>query len=581
MSLATTRPILVALGPEAQALRLLHRAFWMARETGRPWIAVHISVPETEDEDDADMARLWLQEAERLGAGTQWRVARTIATGLLEALRSEDAGDLLVGRTEGRWPWVRLGHALAQELGRRATDCQIHAVPIEPDVRHPLRMPPRSEWIGAAAASLLILGASTGLGWILPPEQPLPAVFLLFLLGTAFVAERYGLLFGAGAVALSALSFDLVFDSHPRSLDVGNWPLMGLFLAVLALGQYGVALSERTKDQAQALRRREALMAALLLLGSQLARATDRDEVGSILAQLAPRMLHRAVHLREGSAEGEPPIAVEGPPLDTQGEDLCQAMGAQVALALERIEAQQALQKSRIAQETDQVRASLLEAIGHDLRTPLAAIQGAASSLLLDPTAPHGRDLLAMICSESERLGTLLNNLLDLTRLESLTDVPHRDWIALDEVAASALRRLGLETSRVTLELTEDLPLLQGDGVLLEQLVLNLVINALRHAPASPVRLWLKAAPGWVHLVVEDQGPGIPDALKQRVFDKFYRMPGRSADGGVGLGLAICEAVVRLHGGHIGVEDAPGGGARFCVALPAAPSPDVPPEHLP
>ncbi len=572
------RPILVALGPEAQALRLLHRAFWMARETGRPWIAVHVAVVDTEDEDEADQARLWLQEAERLGAETRWVEARTIATGLQDTIRQESAADLLVGRTEGHWLWVRLGHALAQEMERRGLDCRIHAVTLEPDVRHPLRLPPRSERFGAAAASLMILGASTGLGWILPPEQPLPAVFLLFLLGTALVAERFGLIFGAGAVALSALSFDLVFDTRQGSLEVGNWPIMALFLAVLALGQYGVALSERSRDQARALRRREAMMAALLMLGSQLARATDRQEVASILQRLAPPMLRRVVTLHTEAPDGASPLAIEGPPLDAHGEDLLQAMGAQVALALERIEAQEALQRSRVAQETDQVRASLLEAIGHDLRTPLAAIQGAASSLLLDPDAPHRRDLLTMVCGEAERLGTLLNNLLDLTRLESLTDIPHRDWIALDEMAASALRRSGAEAGRVVLEVAEGLPLLRGDGVLLEQLVLNLLANAFRHAPGSPVQVQLHAEAGHLRLDVEDQGPGIPGDLKRRVFDKFFRMPGRAADGGVGLGLAICEAVVRLHGGRIWVENPPGGGTRFCVALPASASPELPPE---
>lgn len=575
------RPILVALGPEAQALRLLHRAFWMAREAGRPWIAVHVAVLDTESEDEGDQARLWLQEAERLGASARWMEARTIATGLQEAIRATGATDLLVGRTEGHWPWVRLGHALAQEMERRSADCRIHAVPLEPGVRHPLRMPPRSEWIGAAAASLMILGASTGLGWILPPEQPLPAIFLLFLLGTAFIAERYGLVFGAGAVALSALSFDLVFDSHRGSLDVGNWPLMALFLAVLALGQYGVALSERMRDQTRTLRRREALMAALLMLGSLLARATCRADVEAILDRLAPRMLRRRVTLSPDPPEGASPLAVDGPPLDAHGEDLLQAMGAQVALALERIEAQEALQAARLAQETDQMRASLLEAIGHDLRTPLAAIQGAASSLLLDPDAPHRRDLLAMVCSEAERLGALLNNLLDLTRLESLRDVPHRDWIALEEVVASALRRIGSDAARVVLEAPEDLPLLQGDGVLLEQLVLNLLANAFRHAPGSAVRMRLHGDGSQVQLEVEDQGPGIPDDLKRRVFDKFFRLPGRAADGGVGLGLAICDAVARLHGGRIWVEDVACGGARFCVALPAEPSPALPPEPAP
>lgn len=572
------RPILVALGPEAQALRLIHRAFWLAREQGRPWVALHISVPEAEDGEEADQARLWLLEAERLGAETRWIEARTVAAALQEAVRGCDAGDLFVGRTEGHWPWVRVGPSLAQELERRALPCRLHVVALPAEVRHPLRLPPRDTWFGAALACLLILGACTGVGWILPPEQPLPAIFLLYLLGTAFIAERYGLAFGAGSVACAALCFDLVFDSHPKSLQVGDWPTLALFLAVMALGQYGVALTERMRDQGRVLRRREAMGAGLHLFSSRLASVRTRDDLEAVLAQVAPRLLRRSVAL---SPTDLPPLQVQGPPLDPPGEDLLQAMGAQVALTLERLDAQATLERSRLAQETDRMRASLLEAIGHDLRTPLAAIQGAASSLLLDPDVPHRRDLLSMVCSEAQRLGTLLNNLLDLTRLESLDAIPLQDWIALEEVAASALHRSGVEAEHITLQVAEGLPLVRGDGALLEQLVVNLLTNAARHAPGSPVAVALRPMDPGVRLEVSDRGPGIPDTLKQRVFDKFFRLPGRATDGGVGLGLAICEAIVRLHGGALWVEDAPGGGATFCVSLPAPPVPALPEEELP
>ncbi len=569
------RPLLVALGPEATALRLIHRAFWMARETGRPWMAVHVAVGGKEDAEEDDQARLWLQEAERLGGHARWVEARTIAGGLQEVARTIGASDLVVGKTQGHWPWVRLGHALAQELQRRCQDLRITVVPLESEVRHPLRLPRGPEWVGAAAASLMVLGACTGVGWILPPEQPLPAIFLLYLLGTALVAQRYGLLFGAGAVAASAFAFDLVFDSRPGSLTVGNWPMMALFLAILAMGQYAVALSERLRDQARALRRREALMASMLLLGTQLARATDRSQVEATLAQVAPRLLHRPVEVR---LEAPEPLRVAGPPLAPHQEDLREAMGAQVALALERLEAEAALQKAQLAQETERIRSGLLEAIGHDLRTPLAAIQGAASSLLLRPVDPQARDLLTMVCGEAERLGTLLGNLLDLTRLESLSEVPNQDWIALEEVVDCALRRAGADPGRVQVELPESLPLVRADGVLLEQLVLNLLVNAQRHAPEGPVLLRLRALPEALRLEVEDRGPGIPDELKLRVFDKFFRLPRRGSDGGVGLGLAICEAVVRLHGGRIWVEDVPSGGARFCADLPRCEAPSVPEE---
>ena len=253
----------------------------------------------------------------------------------------------------------------------------------------------------------------------------------------------------------------------------------------------------------------------------------------------------------------------------------------QIALALERLRWLEEARKAQLESETERMRSTLLGAIGHDLRTPLAAIHGAAGSLLLpsDMSDSTRRDLLTMIQEESERLAQLLGNLLDLTRLESGAIQVQKEWQPLEEVVGSALG--GLERRQgalpVQVELPESLPLVPLDAALIEQVLVNLLTNAQRHAPGREIDLRAWEEPGWVHLEVADRGPGIPANLQERIFDKFFRLP-EAGEGGVGLGLAICRAIAQAHGGRIQVQDRPGGGSSFRLALPLDGTPPPPPE---
>lgn len=620
----------MALGPEAQAIRLIHAGFWSAREQGRPWVAAHVDLPGEEAALERNQARLWLQEAERLGAEPLWIQAHTVVAGLQEVVRRTGAETVLMGRTPGHWPWNRLGHSLSQELQRRMPSVQVVPLPFGPELDPSPWLPPRGRRMGALLASVMVLGACTGLGALLPEGQPLPAVFLLFLLATAFIAQEWGKAFAAGSIAASAVIFDLVFDSAPGSLVVGNPLLMALFLAILLVGQLAVALADRLERQVRLTRRREALLTALLLLGGNLAEAEDAEAVAQALTTVGGRILGRPVALlvpegrgfrrlpggdpvdldpsllcaqahpggpdlvrRDGAAllpltspEGlagliEVASPSEAAPVTEADEDLLRAFAVQIALALERVGALAMARRAEMARETERLRSSLLGAVGHDLRTPLAGIHGAASSLLLEPEAlpPHARDLLLMIREESDRLAQLLSNLLDLTRLGSGVLRPEKEWVALDELVASALARAEARFGRldVRLALPADLPLVPADGVLLEQLLLNLLLNARRHAPDSEVEVRAWAEEASLELEVADRGPGIPPDCRDRVFEAFFRLPGRHQDGGVGLGLAICQAIAQVHGGRIWVEDRDGGGARFRLSLPLeGPPPEGP-----
>jgi two-component system sensor histidine kinase KdpD len=227
---------------------------------------------------------------------------------------------------------------------------------------------------------------------------------------------------------------------------------------------------------------------------------------------------------------------------------------------------------------TEELRSSLLSSVSHDLRTPLAAITGAVSALRDEATgtdASERRELLDTVAEEAGRLERLLANLLDMTRLESGGLEPKREWVPLEEIVGSALGRLETQLAgrEVRTEIPAELPLAFGDPVLLEQLVLNLLENAVKHTPpGTPVEIRALAGDGVLELEVADRGPGLAPGDETRIFEKFQR-GARAGPGGVGLGLAICRGIAIAHGGSIHAENRPGGGALFRLLLPLLEAP--------
>jgi K+-sensing histidine kinase KdpD len=232
--------------------------------------------------------------------------------------------------------------------------------------------------------------------------------------------------------------------------------------------------------------------------------------------------------------------------------------------------------------EAEFLRNTLLSSVSHDLRTPISAVIGAAGLLevadekRLPPSARA--ELLAVICAESERMERLVNNLLDMTRLESGGLVLRREWQHLPEVIGSALRHLEkrLKHRAVQTRIAPDLPLVSMDAVAIEQALVNLIDNAVQYAPPdAPIEVEARATASDVIVEIADHGPGLPAGAEQRVFEKFFRVPGvaagRSEPGrkGLGLGLAICKGIVESHGGRITAANRPGGGgAVFTIVLP-------------
>jgi K+-sensing histidine kinase KdpD len=226
--------------------------------------------------------------------------------------------------------------------------------------------------------------------------------------------------------------------------------------------------------------------------------------------------------------------------------------------------------RTQVLEQIDEQRAALLRSVSHDLRTPLATIRAVATDLrdgvVYDDETRV--ELLSSVCDEAERLDRLVGNLLSMSRIEAGALKPDRQAVDIDELVADRVRRLRrlFDKVRLQVDVAPDLPLVDGDYTQLDQVLTNLMENAARHAPqGSIVRVEARLRGGVVEVRVADEGIGVPPYLSARIFEPFRREEGSRSSG---VGLAICKAIVEAHGGSIGIEDTPGGGATFAFTLP-------------
>lgn len=245
----------------------------------------------------------------------------------------------------------------------------------------------------------------------------------------------------------------------------------------------------------------------------------------------------------------------------------------QVALIIERELLDEAAEQSAMLRESERLYTTLLNSISHELRTPIAAIKGAASSLLDTHTGlnePARTELTRNIQSAADRLNRLVENLLDMSRLESGRLRLKRDWCDISDIIGVAVKRLEqcFEVRPLTIRLAPQIALIQVDFGLIEQVLINLLDNACHYTPeGTAVLIEARYQDDWLEIVIADRGAGIPEADLERIFDKFYRVPGTAA-GGTGLGLSISRGLIEAHGGTLIAENRPDGGARFILRLP-------------
>jgi two-component system sensor histidine kinase KdpD len=254
-----------------------------------------------------------------------------------------------------------------------------------------------------------------------------------------------------------------------------------------------------------------------------------------------------------------------------------------IAIAIERVHYVEIAQDALVRIESERLRNSLLAAVSHDLRTPLTGLVGMAETLqrAQPPLPPLQSEAAVAIGEQARRMRAMVTNLLDMARLQNHDVKLRQEWQSIEELVGAALAAIPLPTHEVVVDDLSELPLVRCDGPLMERVLSNLLENAGKFAPAGTLirisaTILLSERHGReLHVRVRDQGPGVPRGAERTIFEKFTRGDKESATGGVGLGLAVCEAIVSAHNGRIWVEAAADGGACFVVALPAAEPPPV------
>ncbi|WP_343582961.1 sensor histidine kinase KdpD [Herbaspirillum sp.] len=288
----------------------------------------------------------------------------------------------------------------------------------------------------------------------------------------------------------------------------------------------------------------------------------------------------------EGASEDERQLAAAQLALP-ENRQMLEIFCSQIAMAIERLHYAEVAQDALVSMESERLRNSLLSAISHDLRTPLTSLVGSADVLAANPRLDEdARAMARTIGEQSQKMVGLMNNLLDMARLQAGAVTLNRQWNALEEVAGSALRLLSktLEGRSVEVRLPAGLPLLRVDAVLLERVFANLVENAAKYSPpgsAIAIAAHVETTDGaqQVKVSVSDHGRGFPPAMAQHAFEKFTRGDNESSTPGVGLGLAICRAIVEAHQGRIWIApQEPGQGTTVCFTLPVEAQPDLPEE---
>jgi two-component system sensor histidine kinase KdpD len=499
----------------------------------------------------------------------------------------------------------------------------------------PVQQPERADG-GAYAWSIALVVGSTGVALLGRSALHLPDVVMLYLLAILVASFRFGRGPSIAASALSVATYDFFFVPPFYTLSVEHARHVLTFAMMFGLGLVVSNLASRLRTQEAEARLREEHTAALYALSRELVAVPDAASAAAIAARHAAAVFggEASVLLSDRSGElahpgpGEPggargeadrfaqrwanehgrpagagteifphagvgcvPLSVGLVPLgvlvlhhpapgvmDSANRDFLEVFARQAAFAIERVRLAEEAKAASLRARSEEMRSSLLSAVSHDLRSPLAAITGAGTTLRDegDRLGPGQRaDLVDAICIEAERMERLVANILDMVRLEGGAMTLKRDWVPLEEVLGSALGRLDakLQGREVTTDLPADLPLVPVDPVLFEQVFVNLLDNAVKYTAAgSPVAVAARAVAGALEIVVADRGPGIPPGDEGRLFEKFHR-GAHAGGGGVGLGLAICRGIVEAHGGTIAAANREGGGAEFRIRLPLVETP--------
>jgi two-component system sensor histidine kinase KdpD len=394
-------------------------------------------------------------------------------------------------------------------------------------------------------------------------------VVMVYMLAVVIVAAVLGLWPSILTAALGMPLFH-IFDVPPY-FSLNERELEHTFsLGVMLVTAFTVSsLAGRLRMQARESETRAVQSAALYALAAELAGDQDRGDVMRVTSLHVARAFDVQVDAERAMSEGLSYMARCVP--DSAGDKHLQAMLRLAAQALERADLRERVRMSELRVQQESLRSSILGAVSHDLRTPLASIIGASSSLIDNGAtfAPEARERLgAVIYEEALQMKRLVENLLDFARLRSGGVDANNEWQAIEEIVGSALAAIRRRTRdhRLVVAVPPDLPLVRCNAVLIERVLTNLVENAVKFSPrGASITLRAQVAGGALCVSVTDEGAGVDASLRERIFEPFFRSGGKE---GAGLGLAICQGIVDAHGGSIRVDAADSGGACFTFCLP-------------
>ncbi len=581
-----------------------------------------------------------LRLAEQLGANVLTVPAADAPSGVLDYAHANNVTHIVIAKSRrSRWSEVSRG-SVTHQLIRRAGDISVHVIAEDKALRTAEEgdqdaEPAREGFaLAAHAGTLGLVAAATVIGLGLEQILEISSLSLVFLTAVLASAVTYGIWPSVFAAVASALAYNFFFLPPLYTFTIGDPENMLALFFFIAVAVVTGNLTARMRAQAISASQRARTTEELYTFSRKLAGAVILDDLLWATAyQIASMLKVRVVLLlpEDGAIAvraGYPPedtlaeadfaaakwtwengrsagrgadtlpgvswlflpmrtgrglVGVVGLDSDRQGplltpdrRRLLDALVDQAALAVERISLAKDIDQARLTAETERLRAALLTSISHDLRTPLASILGAATSLrnLRDTLDENAKiELAGVIQDEAERLNRFIANLLDMTRLESGKIVPRGELIDIADVIGSALERARkvIGDHPVDIDVVRDLPMLRLDPVLFEQVLFNLFDNAAKYSPDG-ARITLAARHDGNHatLRITDEGDGIPEADLERIFDKFYRVhSGDRRRAGTGLGLAICRGFVEAMGGAIVAgnrKDRPG--ATFTITLP-------------
>jgi two-component system sensor histidine kinase KdpD len=462
------------------------------------------------------------------------------------------------------------------------------------------RLTPQRRLAGFATGAVLLpllTWAGTALRSHIEFSADVP-LYLLVVVLTSLIGGFYPALASAAAASL-LLNYYFVAPQHTFTIDrASNIVALVLFLLIATVVSTVVDLAARRSRQAArataeaetlstfagSLLRGEQALAALLervretfgVAGASLLRHTPSDGWRTVAASGEPAPDRPDAATTQARVGDELALALSGPSLSAADERVFTAFAAHLAVAYRQQELAEAARAVAPLAESERQRTALLNAVSHDLRTPLAAAKAAVSSLRAPEvswTAADQRELLETAEGALDKLTDLVTNLLDLSRLQAGALPVLLAPVGIDDVVSRALDQLPADRP-VEVDVAPDLPEVRADAGLLERVIANVVQNAMRYAPAgTAVRISGSAHGGVVELRVIDRGPGFPADAADAVFQPFQRGDDAPSNGaGVGLGLAIARGLTAAMGGTVHAEETPGGGATVVVAVPAVPA---------